>query len=184
METNSVNPNEMKQTPQKNYKALKKAFEKSREKVHADMLNSFNRKSDSAKGTLEEGKETHLPDDDLNLENVTVGNNMRANYNEYILSGGDNCLYPESENYQMSYQRYRKTRHIPEPLQHIAFFFVILLKAIFSESVGMWGFLYLCGGIIVYFEMKSFGILMILTSFIPLYLAYKVAKEDYLKKNV
>ena len=160
-------------------------FKESREKVQYEMSKSASGKSVHENGMPEETKKALLIDDEPPMESITMGNEMRANYNEYILSGGDNCLYPESENYQMSYQSYPKERHIPKSLQHIAFFFVMLLKGIITEKLGMWGFLLLFTGIIIFFDMKSysFGILLMITSLIPLYLAYKVAKEDYMRNK-
>ena len=183
MESNNENLIKKGQPIRTNYKVLRKMFKESREKVQYEMSKSASGKSVHENGMPEETKKALLIDDEPPRESITMGNEMRANYNEYILSGGDNCLYPESENYQMSYQSYPKKRHIPMPLRRIAFFFIILLKAITTEKLGLWGFMLLFTGIICYFEKKSFGILLMVTSLIPLYLTYKAVKEDYMRNN-
>ena len=183
MERNNENSIEKKTSTQKNYKVLRKMFEESRKKVQCEMSKNSNSKSVPINCITEDTKDSSFLDNDPSMDDITIGNEMRANYNKYILSGGDNCLYPESENYQMSYQSYPKKRHIPMPLRRIAFFFIILLKAITTEKLGLWGFMLLFTGIICYFEKKSFGILLMVTSLIPLYLTYKAVKEDYMRNN-
>ena len=97
MESNNENLIKKGQPIRTNYKVLRKMFKESREKVQYEMSKSASGKSVHENGMPEETKKALLIDDEPPMESITMGNEMRANYNEYILSGGDNCLYPESD---------------------------------------------------------------------------------------